>query len=250
MSVIANNNYAKVNEEIIMSKLLRKDILDRKMEIFQWVNEKRSKNWMCKQLSCKSSTLNNYLKLLNIEYVGQRFCKNYNNTSYIPSEIYTSELSNKSISSHRLKNKLIRDGVKEDRCEICGITEWIGKKLTLQLHHKDGNHYNNRLDNLQILCPNCHSLQETNCIKNLKCIQERVSNHKKNYVRYNSKTLPMSVWEERLNLILTCGVDLTKYGWKTKVINITKLTKRQIEDVVLKFKNYFKDSKFTKRSQV
>ena len=44
------------------------------------------------------------------------------------------------------------------KCEECGQGPiWNGKELTLQLHHKDGNEKNNTLDNLQILCPNCHT---------------------------------------------------------------------------------------------
>lgn len=63
------------------------------------------------------------------------------------------------IKSHTLKLKLIRDGVKEVKCEKCGITEWQGKEVPIELDHIDGNKYNNELLNLQILCPNCHSLK-------------------------------------------------------------------------------------------
>lgn len=66
----------------------------------------------------------------------------------------------KSYSSNRLKKRLIEAGLKEDSCEICGISTWLGKKLTLQLHHINGNHNDNRLENLQILCPNCHTLTD------------------------------------------------------------------------------------------
>jgi 5-methylcytosine-specific restriction endonuclease McrA len=41
---------------------------------------------------------------------------------------------------------------------MCGIENWLGKDITLELHHVDGNRFNNELSNLQILCPNCHSL--------------------------------------------------------------------------------------------
>lgn len=64
------------------------------------------------------------------------------------------------VGSHRLKLRLLEDGVKEYKCECCGLTEWNGKPIPLELHHKDGNHYNNDLTNLEILCPNCHSLTE------------------------------------------------------------------------------------------
>lgn len=43
------------------------------------------------------------------------------------------------------------------RCESCGLTEWLGKEINLEVHHIDGDHLNNSLDNLQLLCPNCHS---------------------------------------------------------------------------------------------
>ena len=60
-----------------------------------------------------------------------------------------------------LKARLIAAGLKENRCEQCGISEWRGKPLSLQLHHKDGDGTNNELENLEILCPNCHSQTET-----------------------------------------------------------------------------------------
>ena len=42
-------------------------------------------------------------------------------------------------------------------CEQCHNTLWLGQPINLEIHHKDGNHNNNLLDNLQLLCPNCHS---------------------------------------------------------------------------------------------
>lgn len=62
--------------------------------------------------------------------------------------------------SYKLKNKLINAGLKENKCECCGITEWNGKLINFELHHIDGNSSNNSLSNLQILCPNCHSQTE------------------------------------------------------------------------------------------
>ena len=59
--------------------------------------------------------------------------------------------------SSSLLKRLVKEGLKEYKCEICGIKEWNNKEISLILHHIDGNHSNNHLENLQILCPNCHS---------------------------------------------------------------------------------------------
>lgn len=72
------------------------------------------------------------------------------------------------ISSHQLKLLLFENFIKEPKCECCGIIEWQGKPAPLELHHKDGNGKNNSLDNLQILCCNCHASTENYRSKNKK----------------------------------------------------------------------------------
>lgn len=49
----------------------------------------------------------------------------------------------------------------KDGCWECGITEWNGKEIVLELEHIDGNSSNNHEDNLSLLCPNCHSQTDT-----------------------------------------------------------------------------------------
>jgi 5-methylcytosine-specific restriction endonuclease McrA len=66
------------------------------------------------------------------------------------------------ISSSNLKKKLILFGLIENKCKICKIgPEWNNMPLTLQLDHIDGNRKNNNIDNLRILCPNCHTQTDT-----------------------------------------------------------------------------------------
>jgi hypothetical protein len=71
--------------------------------------------------------------------------------------------------SYKLKRRLFAAGLKKPQCEICG---WAKKsndgRVPLELDHISGDRYDNRLENLQILCPNCHSLQPTHRGRNIK----------------------------------------------------------------------------------
>ena len=151
---------------------MRTDILEQKERILQWIAEEKTKAYMCKQLHCKPETLNSYMKKMGIEYAGQQAKKG----QYKGGKVYkTAEeyiTSGSIIKSHTLKLKLLRDGVKEPKCELCGVSQWQGVELPLELHHKDGDHYNNELSNLMILCPNCHSIQEGNSGKAVKSKEE------------------------------------------------------------------------------
>lgn len=71
--------------------------------------------------------------------------------------------------SQILIQRLVEEGLKEYKCEECSNPGmYNGRPLRLQLHHKNGHSYDNRLENLAILCPNCHSQTETFAGKNAK----------------------------------------------------------------------------------
>ena len=95
--------------------------------------------------------------------------KNYRSVS--PTKIPISEIlegKHPYYQTLKLKKRLIKEGIKKNECEICKISEWNGKSLSMQLDHIDGDSHNHKLENLRMTCPNCHSQTETYCGKNKK----------------------------------------------------------------------------------
>jgi DNA-binding CsgD family transcriptional regulator len=80
-----------------------------------------------------------------------------------PSKMPIEELlvAGRRTSRRHLKVRLTREGIKQNRCERCGISEWLGAALSIHIHHKNGDPHDNRLENLQMLCPNCHAQTDT-----------------------------------------------------------------------------------------
>lgn len=77
-------------------------------------------------------------------------------------------VENSPTGSHKLKTRLIKAGLLLPVCAVCGLVEWRGLPAPLELDHIDGRHSNNRLDNLRLLCPNCHAQTPTYRGKNKK----------------------------------------------------------------------------------
>lgn len=102
------------------------------------------------------------IKHFNIDtshFKGQGWSKGQ---SFPPKRDIDDYLSNKyEIGSHKLRKRLIREGYFKPKCYSCNREEWEGNPIPLELEHSDGNHQNNNLSNLTILCPNCHALTDT-----------------------------------------------------------------------------------------
>lgn len=90
------------------------------------------------------------------------------------------------ISAFRLKNKILKEGLKEHKCERCQRTEWEGELIPLELHHINGDKTDNRLENLQLLCPNCHTLTDNFGGKNQKV---NISEHKEKVLKKKKRDI-------------------------------------------------------------
>jgi len=71
-------------------------------------------------------------------------------------------------SRRNVKMRLLRAGLLDNRCTICGLEDWLGQPLSIHIDHINGVRDDHRLENLRMLCPNCHSQTETYGGRNLR----------------------------------------------------------------------------------
>ena len=150
----------------------RDDILEKETQIRQWISEHRSKAYICRQLHCKPLTLKSYLAKLNIVYKGNQGGQGRTSLRNKPATDYLHKGS--TVNTHILKLKLIRDGLKIAECESCHASNWLDGSIPLELHHINGDRHDNRLENLLVLCPNCHALTDNHAGKAHKNLGQKL----------------------------------------------------------------------------
>ena len=160
--------------------MYRKDILDKKDTILEWINQKKSKSFISKEIKCDIKTLDNWLKKQKIEYKGLQAWSTGKKFPNKWKSVYDYLKKDTIIGSYSLKRMLFRTNIKEKKCEKCKRIKWNGIDIPLHLHHKDGDKTNNELCNLQILCANCHGQTDNFGGKKLKKL-EKIRNVNLNY---------------------------------------------------------------------
>jgi hypothetical protein len=148
-----------------------------RQEIDQFVSESCSMASLADKLGYAKeggsylSAMKNMIQELNLDvshFVGQNWAKN--NFDY----------------SRFQKGKVVKAAaaigaltfLRGHKCECCGMEEWMTKPIPLEVHHKDGNSLNNEIENLMLLCPNCHALTENYRGKNINQGDKKVSDDK------------------------------------------------------------------------
>jgi hypothetical protein len=106
------------------------------------------------------------LKLDVTHFTGQGWCKGDMHKDFIQKITIPLEQilvrDSTYTSTHSLKKRLWKEKLLDNKCYECGSPpEWNGKPLSLQLDHIDGDRCNNLIENLRVVCPNCHSQTPT-----------------------------------------------------------------------------------------
>lgn len=134
-----------------------------KEQIFDIIKNSPSKAQVLEKmgLACRGGNykcLDKFLVKYNIDtshFLGQAINRGKLFGPKRPIEDY---LSNEfSIQSHQLKNRLIKENIFQHMCYVCGRSNWEGQVIPLELDHVNGDHGDNSLSNLRLVCPNCHA---------------------------------------------------------------------------------------------
>lgn len=94
-------------------------------------------------------------------FTGKRWRSGSSRPTFRARDLSEVLIENSHVDTTTIRKRLLREGVKEHRCECCGTTEWLGRPVPLELDHINGIYNDHRLENLRLLCPNCHAQTDT-----------------------------------------------------------------------------------------
>lgn len=197
-------------------KIKRKKIEQMEYErvICQLIKESDNINQVCKKI-WKRPTNTNYSSIKKIiskyNIDTSHFTAGNKGTKiirYIDDEVYCE--NSPYTNSNSLKKRLIKTGKKEEKCEYCGLTHWNNIPIPLELHHINGKHNDNRIENLLLICPNCHATTENYCGRNKKRKEKTVV---RNVIEAN--------YDEEIALIIKYAKEKCNFTYIAKQMGLT-----------------------------
>ncbi len=142
------------------------------------------------------------------------------------------------LNSTRIKQYLFKNNLVINECAVCKLPpKWNDKPLTLQLDHINGDHFDNRVENLRLICPNCHSQTDTYTGRNVKKYEEKFCQDCKKQVKKDNTTERCAECIAKRKSICSVCETNTKYGnWskckecltKEKVVRLCKVCNEEI----------------------
>jgi len=148
-------------QKLLDSSSSKSDVL-RKLQLNPHTGNHRTLNIRIKQDGLSLDLMNQNLNEFRQNFI-QTLAKKY---GYTLQELLIENSPN--LDRKSLKKKLISSGMLTKECSICKCIDWLNKPLSLQLDHVNGVNNDNRIENLRLLCPNCHSQTDTFAGKRLK----------------------------------------------------------------------------------
>lgn len=127
-------------------------------------------------------------------------------------------------SRTKLKKRLVEEGFKEYKCECCGISKWMNKSIELHIHHLNGISNDNRLSNLQLLCPNCHSITDNFRTKG-----------KGRIIKRKADTFPIEEVKKIMKIVEEVGIVKARklLPYRNSIINA--IVKRHHETIIMAY---------------
>lgn len=216
-----------------MKEYLSKEKLERLVKESKTYSEivRKLKLTLC---SGNHRTIKNYIKKFDIDdshLLGQAWRKGLPRPEYLIHDIPLEDLLKEgTIVYSGFKNRLIKAGYFESKCYSCHLKEWLGKTIPVQLHHINGDKYDNRIENLTLLCPNCHTFTPNYGGKNIRYKKENRSISKEELVElYKTMSLLDIHKEKNIPFKLLCKLK-KEYNIKTnikRVVEMSRIEKRK-----------------------
>lgn len=136
------------------------------------------------ECSLKSKSMAELLRMLGLQYAGGNYANMKRNLQRLnlSCEHWTGQGWNKNqqlkdwtgyTKNRCLKKHLIKET--GNKCQNCGNDSWMGKPISLDVHHADGDRTNNSRENLKLLCPNCHAMTPNYKGRNIKKVNEGIA---------------------------------------------------------------------------